>query len=132
LILAFFPLLLALGIWALIGVACVGLIAALFFYFGTISSLVLELILLGVSITLIVFFCVALLAGIGFVAHYSNFAVRRLRLGSRPIMGNESSLLVRYKELWLDYASSGFRVLAVALMIALFAMIISISFFPNA
>jgi hypothetical protein len=123
LILSFLPYILALGFWALVAAVCIGLIAAFFYNLDVVA----QILLMGAVFAIGTLAFIAMLSAIGFIAHYSIFVTKHLRLGPRPVIGNEGSLVLRYKELWFDYASAGIKVAGLVLVLVLIASIFFIA-----
>ena len=119
LILVFLPFILALGFWALVAAICIGLIAAFFYNFDVVA----KILLMSVVFAIATLAFIAMLSAIGFIAYYSIFITKHLRLGPRPVIGNEARLVLRYKELWFDYASAGIKVSGLILVLVLIASV---------
>lgn len=115
---------LSLGLWlVVIAVSLILIIGGGIFLYDQLGAIAKFLLgLLAATLMFIPF--LGLMALLGYFAHFSSHLTRLLKLGDRPILSNEKNKFLQYKEVILDYTSSGARVLLLILAIGFLTLII--------
>lgn len=120
------PYIFALGIWAVILAAIVGIAALVWLNFAEIM-LVLKMIAMGGAYLVVIVFLLAASAStvlilLGYLAYYSKSLTNWLRLGQRPILIGEEYKLLQYKTILSNYLTAGCRVGVLLIIVGLIAL----------
>jgi hypothetical protein len=121
------PLILTLGIWALIISIVLAVVVGGGILFFSNLDMVGELFINAVGIALMIFCVIGTMVSIGYISYFFNPLSKLLKIGERPTLGNEKTKFLQYKEICFDYATAGTKAtLLIAVLVIAFLILRSL------